>query len=588
LLLLRNSNSTKILISMKKSSLITAIFIVILAIAACKILPKTDIKSPSKNTNFDSKSIFEIARINYTSTKITGEIGFKKFPKFTLPPNHNSVYSMPGRNQAMAARGDVFDWGFTQISTLLPNINNLPSSKKFYTMHGFPPKFSIDWAEAGINNDQKGAVTNKKEMWFDRVGNIDHNLRAACEDFRCLNCGTQNGGAGQVQNCCDSFVADFVQIDVENIFQRGFEGDIDQINLWNAMGFYFKKSFTYQKQKVKIGYFISNPVDQPWGFINENYNNAPSIFPFGYKTQRTTFGESRNMPKEIIGKEMKDWMDFGCKGIYMNEQDVLPNGTYKMANGSDYVLDHVKNKVNWLTEMLQYQEATRYKYPEFINEDGTHRNFGTFQLFVEDNDRMKYYPNPENSKLLAAHHYAADTPIPDEIVEGMVVFYKFSGGNSMVFWDYVPYVDITPNIGIKPVKNGGLNSEYFQNAWMNDAAKFNNKRIYSSVEAAIHANWRLFATEARPFFEGKSIYLNENTEVDYLDGNGYQKLNAVQLGKQGKIFVRAIVQNNQILIAAQKPYSDEKFQTKFRVRYKNWEQEFNYEGKFPKIWVAKF
>ena len=342
---------------------------------------------------------------------------------------------------------------------------------------------------------------------------------------------------------------------------------------------------TFKNQRVKIGYFVCNPVDNTGSFFDENYDKAPSIFPFGVKTQLTAFAKDRNMPSEIIGKEMKDWIDFGCRGNYFNMKDVLPNGTFKRNDDRDFTLNHVRDNINWLTTTLQYQEALRYKFPEFINADGTHRNLGTYMLFVQDGDNQKYYV--QDGVTYHSSHAPADVPLPDEIAEGVVTFYKFSGANGMLIWDYMPNYNLLPKIGLKPVKNGRMNDEYFRNTVENNPEVFANKRIYSSVEAAIHANWRLFATEARHFFEGKSIYLNEKTEVDYGDGEGFQQLNAVQLAKQDKIFVRAIVQNNQILIAAQKPYCDENYKTKFKVRYKNWEKEFSFEGKFPKIWAVK-
>ncbi len=68
-------------------------------------------------------------------------------------------------------------------------------------------------------------------------------------------------------------------------------------------------------------------------------------------------------------------------------------------------------------------------------------------------------------------------------------------------------------------------------------------------------------------FDGKEQYLNQQTECSFDGGQTWYQYNANQLKVRKLPFARAIVNGNQILIAASMPYAKPEQQTAMMVRY---------------------
>jgi hypothetical protein len=78
--------------------------------------------------------------------------------------------------------------------------------------------------------------------------------------------------------------------------------------------------------------------------------------------------------------------------------------------------------------------------------------------------------------------------------------------------------------------------------------------------------WRLF-THHGDLFDGAEKYLNDQTETSFDNGQTWLKLNASQLKSSGHPVVRAIVNRDQILIAATQPYASPEKTSRVMVRY---------------------
>ena len=131
----------------------------------------------------------------------------------------------------------------------------------------------------------------------------------------------------------------------------------------------------------------------------------------------------------------------------------------------------------------------------------------------------------------------------------MGIFYWFTGAYGVLFWD--DHNELTPD---QPSPT--------------DPALTNlgNDRHYACYEHYVHGLWRLFKHHA-DLFNGQETYLNENTECSFDEGKTWYKYNANQLKTRNLPFVRAIVNGNQVLIAATKPYAKASQVSRVMMRY---------------------
>ncbi len=93
-----------------------------------------------------------------------------------------------------------------------------------------------------------------------------------------------------------------------------------------------------------------------------------------------------------------------------------------------------------------------------------------------------------------------------------------------------------------------------------------NDRNYACYEHYVHGLWRLFKHHG-DLFNGRETYLNEATDCSYDGGKTWYTYNANQLKTRNVPFVRAIVNGDQILIAATKPYGRPDQTNQVMVRY---------------------
>lgn len=223
------------------------------------------------------------------------------------------------------------------------------------------------------------------------------------------------------------------------------------------------------------------------------------------KARQTATSRQRGMPDDIVGRSFSDYVDFQMPGSYYVYPDF------------DYTIDHsADNGRHWLASLLGEQEVNRKLSPK--------KRIAWHWLFNTQ--------SADFNRSAQAEHAA-----PPAIAEGMGIFYWFTGAYGAILWD--DHWDLTPsNRAPNDLARGGIG----------------NERHYACYEHYVHGLWRLFKHHG-DLFNGRETYLNENTECSYDGGKTWYQYNANQLKTRNLPFVRAIVNGDQILVAATQPYA---------------------------------
>lgn len=225
----------------------------------------------------------------------------------------------------------------------------------------------------------------------------------------------------------------------------------------------------------------------------------------------------RRMPDDIIGKSFADFANFQMPG------------TYSLISDFDYAIEHNGDADrHWLASLLGEQEVN-------------------MKLSAKKRIAWQWLFNTQSADI--PHGGKATVPAPPAIAEGTAIFYWFTGADGTLFWD--DHSDLIPNspTPTNPEQQG-----------------IGNDRNYSCYEHYLHGSWRLFKHHS-DMFTGEEKYLNEETECSYDNGKTWLKLNANQLKTRNLPFVRAIVNGDQILIAATQPYAGPSKTSQVLIRY---------------------
>lgn len=225
----------------------------------------------------------------------------------------------------------------------------------------------------------------------------------------------------------------------------------------------------------------------------------------------------RRMPDDILGKSFGDYASFQMPG------------TYYLVSDFDYAIAHNGDEDrHWLASLLGEQEVN-------------------MKLSSKPRIAWQWVFNTQSADI--PHGGKATVPAPPAIAEGMAIFYWFTGAYGTIFWDDHNILIPDQPTPTDPEQQG-----------------IGNDRNYSSYEHYLHGLWRLFKHHG-DLFDGAEKYLNEQTEISYDGGRSWVQLNANQLKTSALPFVRAIVNRDQILIAATQPYAAPSKTSRVMVRY---------------------
>lgn len=303
--------------------------------------------------------------------------------------------------------------------------------------------------------------------------------------------------------------------DIEND-GTSFDNRQEQANLYAYKMWALRQVISPQ---TEIGGIMPTPYNSFGYSRSSDFANTSVEWLWNTPAQHidATNTRGRRMPDDIVGKSYSDYAHFQMPG------------TYFLISDFDYAISHnADDDRHWLASLVGEQEVNSKLSPK--------KRIAWQWLF-----------NTQSADI--PHGGKATVPAPPAIAEGTAIFYWFTGADGTIFWD--DHGDLFAN---QPTP-----SDPGQQGIGND-------RNYSCYEHYLHGSWRLFKHHG-DMFDGQEKYLNENTECSFDNGKAWYKLNANQLKTSGLPFVRAIINRDQILIAATQPYAAPSKTSRVLVRY---------------------
>lgn len=301
--------------------------------------------------------------------------------------------------------------------------------------------------------------------------------------------------------------------DIEN---EGLGNPLNRQEHVNLYVFMMKSLRQWISPFTEVGSIAPVPLNG-FGYSRARDYNASPDWLWAMSAKQTETSRQHGMPDEIVGKSFADYIDFQMPGTYY----LYPEFDYSINHNDD-------GSRHWLGALLGEQEVNARLSPK--------KRIAWQWLF---NTQSSDFPNSEKAKNAA----------PPAIAEGVAVFYWFTGAYGAIFWDDM--TDLKPDQPTPAEVN---------------LREIGNDRVYACYEHYIHGLWRLFKHHG-DLFNGREKYLNEQTECSVDGGKTWYKYNANQLKTHDVPFVRAIVNGNQILVAATQPYGKADQREQVMVRY---------------------
>ncbi len=464
-------------------------------------------------------------RSHFTPSTRKGYYNIDVVDDFTLPATKTITFCGAGRNlHVQQDRMKLFRRGFSSVDQ-----SRMVRGTEIWT-DGFPTKgwksslqlsqralilyrdyfanaFGLSWA----NDSEKGVETMYKAPMPSRS---DANARVARNSLFQATSELAGGCVGFGDCPPGSMKSTYGKIflDIEND-KYEIRNQQEQANLYTFMMKTLKESVSPQ---TEIGSIDPVPHNS-FGYSRASDYTAKMRWLYDMPAKQTPTSRQRGMPDDFAGKSFADYADFQMPGTYY----VYPDFDYSAQHTGD-------GDRHWLAALLGEQEVNMKLSPK--------KRIAWHWLF---NTQSSDFPNSGK----------ADHPAPPAIAEGMGIFYWFTGAYGVLFWD--DHQDLVPDQPSPTDSNlQGLG----------------NDRNYACYEHYIHGLWRLFKHHG-DLFNGKETYLNEATECSYDGGKTWYKYNANQIKTHDFPFVRAIVNGNQILVAATKAYAQSSQANRVMVRY---------------------
>lgn len=461
-------------------------------------------------------SLTPTPRAQFTPTQRKGYYNLDIVSDFSLPATKTLTFCGAGRNLYRQDREKLFRRGFSAVdqSRMIPGVE--------FWQDGYPPK---GW-RSPLKQSQRSWIVYQNYFrdafglsWaqsseladmtlYQTLPNqpFNHNtLYQACMELR--------GGCVRFGDCPQDWKSTFgfIFLDVEN--DGISEGKRqEQANLYTFMMKTVRENISPQTQLGSIAPLLHNSV----GYSRAEDYTAPADWLWNMPARHTATSRQRGMPDAIVGKSFADYTDFQMPGTYYTYPDF------------DYSASHTGNgDRHWLAALLGEQEVNMKLSPK--------KRIAWQWLF----NTQSTLPNSGKS----------EHPAPPVIAEGMGIFYWFTGAYGAIIWD--DQNELTPDQPTPADPN--LRGQ-------------GNDRNYACYEHYVHGLWRLFKHHG-DIFNGQETYLNEATECSYDGGKTWLTYNANQLKTRNLPFVRAIVNGNQILVAATKAYASAGQTSQVMLRY---------------------
>jgi len=481
--------------------------------------PAAQSETTVQGTQVPPTALTVTPRSRFTPTTRKGYYNLDVVDDFTLPATKTITFSGAGRNlHVQQDRTKLFRRGFSAIdqSRMVPQVE--------IWSDGGPP---AGWRSA-LKQSQRAMViyqdyfANSFQLPWARNGNLAKDVLYQAPANARTNRNNLYQAALELQGGCISF-GDCPQgrmkstygtlfLDIENDgVNRGNEQE--QANLYTFLIKTIKDNVSPQ---TEVGSITPVPHNS-FGYSKAKDYDAEAAWLWNMPAQQTATSRQRGMPSTIIGKSYADYADFQMPGTYY----LYPELDYSASHNRD-------GDRHWLAAMLGEQEVN---------------------LKLSPKKRIAWHWLFNTQSAAFANSSKAEHPAPPAVAEGMGIFYWFTGAYGVILWD--DYVTITPD----------------QPSPTDPALKgLASDRNYACYEHYVHGLWRLFKHHG-DLFNGREKYLNEATECSYDGGKTWAKYNANQIKTRNLPFVRAIVNGDQILVAATRAYAQPNQTTQVMVRY---------------------
>jgi hypothetical protein len=458
-------------------------------------------------------------RSRFTPTTRKGYYNLDVVDDFTLPVSKTVTFCGAGRNlHVQQDRTKLFRRGFTSLdqSRMVPQVE--------IWSDGFPP---AGWRSV-LKQSQRAMVIYQNyffesfQLPWARNGNLGKDVLYQAPPNARTNRSNIYQAALELQGGCVGF-GDCPQggmkstygklfLDIENDgVNRGNEQE--QANLYTFLIKTLKDNVSSQ---TEVGSITPVPHNS-FGYSKAEDYTARAEWLWNMPAQHTATSRQRGMPNSILGKSYSDFADFQMPGTYY----LYPELDYSASHNRD-------GDRHWLAALLGEQEVN---------------------LKLSPKKRIAWHWLFNTQSAAFANSGKAEHPAPPAIAEGMGIFYWFTGAYGVILWD--DYIDLTPDQpSPRDPAQKGLGSD----------------RNYACYEHYVHGLWRLFKHHG-DLFNGREKYLNEATECSYDGGKTWATYNANQIKTRNLPFVRAIVNGDQILVAATRAYARPNQTTQVMVRY---------------------
>ncbi|MVM30108.1 hypothetical protein GO755_08690 [Spirosoma sp. HMF4905] len=462
-------------------------------------------------------------RARFTPSTRKGYYSLDVVDDFILPATKTLTFCGAGRNlHVQQDRTKIFRRGFSSVeqSRMVPSVefwrdgfpgkgwkSVLKQSQRAWVVYQnhFRDAFGLAWAQ----NSEKASETIYRTVpnRTDASARVNHNtLFQASSELR--------GGCLSFGDCPETdwkSTFGLIFLDIEND-GTSVTNRQEQANLYTYMIKTIKENSSAQTLVGSIAPVLHNSV----GYSRAEDYKAEPEWLWTTRAQHTATSRQRGMPDDILGKSFGDYADFQMPGTYY----VYPDFDYSAKHTGD-------GDRHWLAALLGEQE---------VNMKLSSKKRIAWQWLFNTQSEL-----PNSAK---AEHAA-----PPAVAEGMGIFYWFTGAYGVLFWD--DQLDLTPDqpSPTDPSQKG-----------------LGNDRNYACYEHYVHGLWRLFKHHG-DLFNGRETYLNEATECSYDGGQTWLKYNANQLKTHDVPFVRAIVNGDQILVAATKAYARSGQTNQIMLRY---------------------
>lgn len=458
-------------------------------------------------------------RTRFAPTTRRGYYNLDVVGDFTLPATKSITFAGAGRNLTVEQDwSKLFRRGFSSIAQ-----THMVEGKERWT-NGFPPagwrsRLAFNQRALILYNDY---FTGPFGLEWARDGNKGPSTQYRTAPGARTSRNTVFQSAMELQGSCVGFgdcppggmqnTFSKVYIDIEN----GTLSPQNEQEQGNLMVYLYSTIKQYASPQTELG-TVWPVVHNSFGYSRSSDYTARPDELWTQPVRHTATSRQRGLPDNLLGKSVGDVVDFQMPGTYF----FYPDFDYTIAHTAD-------NARHWLASLMGEQEVNARL--------STKKRIAWQWLF---NTQSSDFPNSAK-----AEHAA-----PPAVAEGIGIFYWFGGAYGSVFWD--DQGSLTPD---QPLNNDPA------------LRGTGNDRNYACYEHYIHGLWRLFKHHA-DLFDGRETYLNEATECSYDGGRTWVGYTANQLKTRDLPFVRAIVNGNQILVAATKPYGKSGQQTPVQVRY---------------------